>query len=147
MSSNDFPKILKSFIVISLFAFLILGIVIGFSSNYNKNTSDVTSSIGLTSINETLSNAKSTAEGWQTTFEDIGKGNVFSDILDILGLLSVGMFNLAKSMATFIFIPFQIIGTILHTVLGVPLIVVSIINVLIILTIIFGIWSLIKRGI
>jgi Flp pilus assembly protein TadB len=147
MVENSFPKLLTAFIVITLFAFVILGTVTTLAGNYNKDTTEINERIGLTSINSTLATAQETASGWQNTFQNIGQGNIFSDLLDILGLLSVGMFNLAKSMATFIFIPFQIIGTMLTTVLGVPVIVANIINVLIILTIIFGVWSLVKRGI
>lgn len=147
MAEDSFPKMLKAFIVITLFSFVLLGAVISLSDNYTVDTAEINERIGLTAINSTLANAQETSAGWQSTFEDIGQGNIFSDILDILGLLTVGMFRLAKSMATFVFTPFQIFGTMLTNVLGVPLIVVNIINVLIILTIVFGIWSLIKRGI
>ena len=144
---HDFPTLLKSFIIISLFAFILLSSIILFAGKYGKDTTEISDRIGLNLINQTLSSAQSTASNWQNTFEDIGGGNIFSNILDILGLLSVGMFNLVKSMATFIFLPFGIFSNILVNVLGIPLIVVSIINVLIILTIVFGIWSLVKRGI
>ena len=147
VEEHSFPKLLKTFIVITLFAFVLLGIVLLFANNYGTDTTEIDERIGLQAINSTLETTQATASGWQTTFEDVGKGNVFSDILDVLGLLSVGMFNLAKSMATFIFIPFAIVGNILVNVLGIPVIVVNIINVLIILGIIFGIWSLVKRGV
>ena len=138
---------MKSFIIITLFAFSLLAIVTLFAGNYGTDTTIIDDQIGLSSINSTLSTAQSTGAGWQETFEHIGEGNIFSDILDILGLLSVGMFNLAKSMATFIFLPFAIFSNIMVNVLGIPVIVMSIVNVLIILTIIFGVWSLVKRGI
>ena len=143
----NFPKLLTSFIVITLFAFLLVGFLVGVGNNYGKSSTEVTERIGFNSLNSTLGSAQSTASTWQGTFENIGQGNIFQDLLDILGLLSVGMFNLVKSMATFIFLPFAIIGSILTNVLGVPVIVSNIINVLIILSIIFGIWSLIKRGV
>lgn len=147
MSENNFPKLLKSFIVITLFAFVLLSTVLLFAGNYNKDTTEIDERINLNVINNTLETTQSTASGWQTTFSELGKGNVFSDILDILGLLTVGMFKLVVGMMSFINIPFALFGTILTNVLGVPIIVVNIINVLIILTIIFGIWSLVKRGV
>ena len=147
MAEDSFPTLLKSFIVITLFAFLLVGFLVGVGNNYGKSSTEVTERIGFNSLNSTLGSAQSTASTWQGTFENIGQGNIFQDLLDILGLLSVGMFNLVKSMATFIFLPFAIIGSILTNVLGVPVIVSNIINVLIILSIIFGIWSLIKRGV
>ena len=143
---DSFPKILTAFIVITLFAFLLLSATIMFAGSYGKDTTEIDDKIGLTQINGTLQIAQSTAEGWQTQFEEVGSGNVFENLLDVLGLLSVGIFNLAKSMGTFIFLPFSIFSNILVNVLGIPLIVVNIMNVLIILGIIFGVWSLVKRG-
>lgn len=147
VEEHDFPKLLKSFIVITLFAFVLLAIVLIFANNYGQDTSVIDERIGLNKINQTLGSAQGNVSGWQQTFENMGSGNVFSNILDILGLLSVGIFNLVRSMATFIFIPFAIFSNILVNVLGIPIIVVNIINVLIILGIIFGIWSLVKRGV
>ena len=144
---DSFPHVLKSFIVITLFMFLVLGFIIGLAGNYGTDTTEVSDRIGLDKINDSLSVAQSTAVTWQSTFEDIGEGNIFQDLLDVLGLLSVGMFNLVKGMITSILAPFSILGNILSNVLGVPIIVVAIINVILILTIIFGIWSLIKRGV
>lgn len=147
MAEDSFPTLLKSFIVITLFAFSLLAIVSIFAGNYGVDTTELDDRIGLQAINSTLDTAQGTASGWQETFSSLGEGNIFSDLLDILGLLSVGMFNLAKSMANFIFLPFAIFSNILVNVLGVPIIVVNIINVLIILTVVFGIWSLVKRGV
>ena len=147
MAEESFPQLLKAFIVITLFAFILLSIVLLFAGNYGTDTTEIDERIGLQAINSTLSDTQDTASGWQETFENIGKGNIFSDILDILGLLSVGMFNLAKSMVAFVFLPFSIFANIMVNVLGIPAIVMNIINVLIILTVVFGIWSLVKRGI
>ncbi|MCK5294011.1 MAG: hypothetical protein KAJ49_05115 [Arcobacteraceae bacterium] len=147
MAENNFPQLMKSFIVITLFAFLIVASVLLFAGNYNKDTTEISERIDLNAINSTLDRTQDTASGWQTTFSELGGGNIFSDILDILGLLTVGMFNLVIGMMSFINIPFALFGSILVGVLGVPVIVVNIINVLIILTIIFGIWSLVKRGV
>jgi len=147
MSEPNFPKMLNAFIIITLFAMLLLGFITGFGANYERDVSEINERIGLTTINSTLESAQTTAESWQSTFKGIGQGNIFSDILDVIGLLSVGMLNLVLNMANFIFIPFEIVSALMVNVLGVPPIVASIVNVLIILGIIFGVWSLIKRGI
>lgn len=148
MGEDSFPTLLKSFIVITLFAFALVVILTNFAGNYpHTDASVVNEMIGAESINSTLTTAQSTASGWQETFEHIGEGNIFSDILDILGLLSVGMFNMAKSMGTFILLPFKLFANIMVNVLGIPVIVMNIVNTLIILATLFGIWSLVKRGI
>jgi hypothetical protein len=143
----DFPKLLKGFIVITLFAFLILGTVVGFAKNYGTDTSVIDNKIGLNNINNTLSSTENTAKNWQKQMEGFGQGSTFEKLLDILGFMAVGMFNLLITMVNFIIAPFTIFSNILINVLGVPLIVVAIINVMIILSIIFGIWSLLKRGV
>jgi len=145
---NDFPTLLKSFMIITLFSFIILSIVILFAGEYGKDTTEIGERIGLNVINATLSNIESTTKGWQTDFNaNEEKESSFQIILDVLGFLSIGMFNILKGMITFIVTPFTIFSNILSNVLGVPTIVVSIINALIILTGIFGLWSLLKRGI
>jgi len=143
----DFPKLLKGFIVITLFAFLILGTVVGFAKNYGTDTSVINDKIGLDRINNTLASTEATAKNWQDQMKGFGQGSTFEKLLDILGFMAVGMFNLLITMVNFIIAPFTIFSNILVNVLGVPLIVVAIINVMIILSIIFGIWSLLKRGV
>lgn len=147
VEEDSFPHLLKAFIVITLFAFLLLVVVDKFSGNYGTDTTIIDERIGLSTINSTLASTETTAQGWQESFKNFGEGNVFEKLLDILGFLSVGMFKLGNSMISFIILPFAIFSNVLINVLGVPSIVVTIINVLIILTIIFGIWSLVKRGV
>lgn len=145
---NSFPSLLKAFLVITLFAFLLLMIVIKFSSEYGTDTTIINEKIGLATINSTLNSANETAQGWQESFQKVGTDtNIFQKIFDITGFLGVGIFKLGNSMVSFIVAPFGIFSNILVNVLSVPSIVVIIINVLLILTIIFGLWSLLRRGI
>ena len=145
---NSFPSVLKAFIVITLFAFLLLGIVIKLSANYGTDTTIINERIGLATINSTLSSTEATAQSWQESFQKVGTDtNIFQKIFDITGFLGVGIFKLGIGMVNFIVAPFGIFSNILVNVLGVPAIVVAIINVLIILTIIFGLWSLLRRGV
>jgi len=148
MDEDNFPNLLKAFIVITLFSFLLLVTVIKLSGGYGTDTTIINERIGLDALNSTLSSTEATAQGWQDKFSAIGsEDSIFQKIFDILGFLGVGLFGVTKTMATFIFLPFGIFANILSNVLGVPAIVVAIITVLIILTVVFGIWSLLKRGI
>jgi hypothetical protein len=150
MADNDFPKILKAFIVITLFAFLIIGFSVGFiddiddkSDTYNKSAVHVDEfeeKLGADDISDTISSMDERADAWQQSFYN---QNIFSTIA---GIIVTGMFSLAKTMATFILFPFKLISGILTGILGVPPVVTTIINVLIVVTIIFGIWSLLKTG-
>jgi len=150
VEESSFPALLKAFIVITLFSFLLLAIVMNFSNSYGDNPQleIINERIGLATINTTLNSANETAQSWQESFRHFGEDtNIFSKIFDIVGFLGVGLFKLGNSMVNFIITPFAIFSNILTNVLYVPAIVVIIINVLIILTIIFGLWSLLKRGI
>jgi hypothetical protein len=144
----NFPHLLRSFIVITLFSFLLLAIVIGFSNNYGTDTTIINEKIGLDAINSTLSSAQGTATIWEESFKNYGTDTtIFQKIFDITGFLGVGLFKLSAGMIGFITAPFSIFSNILVNVLGIPLIVVAIVNVLIILTVIFGLWSLLRRGV
>jgi len=148
VEENNFPSVLKAFLVITLFAFLLLMIVIKLSANYGTDTTIINERIGLTTINSTLNSANATAQSWQESFQKVGTDtNIFQKIFDITGFLGVGIFRLGTSMISFITAPFGIFSNILVNVLGVPAIVVIIINVLLILTILFGLWSLLRRGV
>lgn len=143
--SNNFPSILKAFIVITLFIFLTLSAIISFADIYGKDTTEIDERLDLDAVNSTTRSINSTVETWKDAFAESEQSGI-SKLLDILGFLAFGMFQLALTMISFIFLPFIIFGNILHGVLGIPSIVVAIINALIIVSVIFGIWRLIKRG-
>jgi len=137
---HDFPKLIVTFILISLFAFLLIGFATQLSSNYDKNTTDIEEKLGASAISEHISSTKDTAESWKQSFQ---KQNIFSSIA---GIIVTGIFNLANTISLAVTTPFRIFGNILTNVIGVPVVVVNIISALIVLTIIFGIWRLIKIG-
>lgn len=139
MTEENFPEMLKAFIVITLFAFLLIAIVTTFGSNYNKDVTGVTEKFGGEAINNTLNSAKTTSDTWYAIFS---KQSVFSTVA---GIIVTGIFSLAKTMVNFIFTPFAILTGILKNVLGIPAIVVNVVYVLLIISIIFGIWRVITK--
>lgn len=147
VEESNFPHMLRAFIVITLFAFLLLVIVNNFAGNYDVDTTIINERIGSSKINSTLASTQNASDIWKLKMESFGEGNVFEKLLDILGFMSVGMFNLGIQMFGFITLPFEILSNVLVNVLGVPTIVVTIMLTLILLTALFGIWSLVKRGV
>jgi hypothetical protein len=139
MTEENFPELLKGFIAITLFAFLIVAIVMLFGSQYSKDTSDVTGKFGAEQINNTLNSAKATSDAWYSAFQ---KQNIFSTVA---GIIVTGIFQLAKTMVNFIFTPFSILSNIMTAVLGIPPVVVNVVYVLLIISIIFGIWRIITK--
>jgi hypothetical protein len=135
-----------TFILITLFAFLTIGFATQLADNYNKDTTELEETMGASTITETLDTTTTLSLTWKETFEEWGSRSFFENILDIIGFFAVGLFNIAKTMANFIFTPFAILGSIMTNILHIPLIVVLIIEALLILSIIFGVWSLVKTG-
>lgn len=144
--ASDFPKMVLGMIVIILFAFLLIGFAVTLGTSYGKDTADLENRVGYTPIANAVYSINDTVTEYGTTFKGFGEGSTFENLLDVLGFLSVGIFNLAKTMVNIIIAPFWIFGSLMHNVLGVPLIVVIIIESLIFVSIIFGIWKLIKIG-
>lgn len=143
--ADNFPNILKAFIIITLFIFLTLSAIISFANIYGKDTTEVDEKLDLDLVNYTTQSINSTVEDWKDVFADSEQSGI-SKLLDIIGFLAFGMFQLALTMISFIFLPLIIIGNILHGVLGIPPIAISILGALITISIIFGIWRLIKQG-
>ena len=150
MTDNNFPKIMKALIVITLFAFLIIGFSTGFvnyidkqSENYDADDVNITQfeeRMGAEDISDVIEEMDDRANEWQRSFY---KQNIFSTVA---GIIVKGMFSLAKTMTTFITFPFKLITGILTSVLGVPPVVSTIINALLVVSILFGIWALLKTG-
>lgn len=139
MAEENFPELLKGFVVITLFAFLLIGIIMAFGTNYGKDTSDVTDKFGADQINNTLNSAKATSDAWYSAFS---QQSIFSTIA---GIIVTGIFQLAKTMVNFIFTPFAILSGILSNVLGIPPVAINVIYVLLIISVIFGIWRIITK--
>jgi uncharacterized protein YqhQ len=91
-------------------------------------------------FNSTTNTIQSSSENMREKFE---KQSVWSSLA---GVVVSGIFDIAKTMVIMIITPFTLIGNILINVLHVPAIVTNVILGLIILSVIFGIWSLIKVG-
>jgi len=143
--ADNFPNILKAFVIITLFIFLTLSAIINFANIYGKDTTEVDEKLDLDLVNYTTQSINSTVEDWKDVFADSEQSGI-SKLLDIIGFLAFGMFQLALTMISFIFLPLIIIGNILHGVLGIPSIAIAILGALITISIIFGIWRLIKQG-
>lgn len=91
-------------------------------------------------FNSSLNTLQSTSENLRERFE---KQSIWSNIA---GIVVTGIFGIAIAIGSLIILPFVLISNILIHILHIPTIVVSVINGLLILSIIFGIWRLIKAG-
>jgi len=145
---TSFQKLLVGFILISLFAVLLINWAVISSNNLSsitgqeqgQNSEYVKSMLQYNNLNSTLSTTQAQAQSWQDDFQS-------QSIFSIIGGIVVsGIFDLTKLMVSAITLPFSYIGNIMVGVFGFPPLLVSIITALIIIAIIFAIWRLIKIG-
>lgn len=138
---GSFKGILIGAILITLFTFLIITFATDTLQNYNKDTTELEEgAFNLTPYSNYLSDVESDAQTFQDRF---ASGNIFSIIA---GVVVTGIFNIGIDMITLIITPFTLFAQIMTNVLGVPAIVTSVLLGIMILTIIFAIWRLIKIG-
>ena len=141
MGEGDFKNTLSAFILISLFGMLIVSAVISVGNTYGKNTSEVVGgSLALQGFNDSISDLESST---QSMYKNFNEGNIWSAVA---GVVVEGIFGLTKTMFNFIIAPFTIISNILQDILGVPSYVTTVLLGLLILSIIFGIWRILKIG-
>lgn len=127
--------------VVCLFAFLLITFAIRSGSTYGKDVSDLESdALNLTGINDTLQSAHATAESWRTSFQ------ATNPISLVVGVLGTGIWSLSKTMYNFIILPFSLFSQMMIDVLKVPSIVVDILIFGLIISMIFGVWRLLKIG-
>jgi hypothetical protein len=136
---------IKSFvfamILFSLFGLLVITVLTEEAEEYGKDANLVTgNSMNLSKFNEPLTNFQSDAEDLNEQFK---KKNPWSALA---GVVVTGIFDTAYSMIQMILFPFNIVKGILENVFQVPAIVTSVIQGLMVLGIIFGVWYLIKQG-
>lgn len=140
MASDMFRNLMIGTIVTLLFAFLTLTFAINMGVNYGKDISELESDrVNLTGMTNTLDNLQSTSEKWQESFES---QNIFSVVA---GIVVTGIFDLAKTMYSIIIAPFTLLVYTLR-ILEVPQVVINVLLFLVVITMIFGIWRLLKQG-
>lgn len=140
MAEDTFKNLIIGFIVFTLFGVLILTAVTQTGNDYGKNMTEVTGGFQLDKFNQTATAFEEDAKALKTAFD---RQSVWSAIA---GVVVEGVFGIAKDMVNMILIPFDLISDIMMDVLHVPAIVSSVILGVLIISIMFAIWSLIKIG-
>ena len=141
MAEDNFKRIITGFILLTLFSFLILTFVVDVAQDNNKDTSELEEgAFSLDQYEDFLEDVDEDAETFRERFE---KGNIFSVVA---GIVVEGIFGIASDMVTLAVTPFTLLAQVMNNVLGVPTIVTSVVLGLIVLSIILGIWRLLKVG-
>lgn len=138
---DDLKGLMFGFILLTLFSYLLLSSIVSVANDNDIDTTDFSEgAFSLDPYENVLNSVNEDAEKYRERFE---KGSIWSIVA---GVVVTGIFGIAKDMITMIITPFTLLAQILNNILHVPTIVTSVILGVIILSIIFGIWSLIKKG-
>jgi len=138
---DSFKNILFAFILVSVFGMLLLTTVVEVGEDYDMDTSQVVGgSLSMDKFANATASIESNAKDLKASFD---KQSVWSALA---GIVVEGIFGIAKDMVTMILLPFDILVDIMIDVFGVPAWVTSVLLGLLIMSIIFGIWRLIKIG-
>jgi hypothetical protein len=141
VEEGGFKNLLIGFLFVSLFGMLILSSVLIVGNDYGKNTTEVVGgSLAIDRFNQSITSIEQNSKDMQSRFES---QSIWSAIA---GVVVNGIFGIAKDMVTMILTPFAILSDIMANILGVPTYVTSVLLGILILTMMFAVWRLIKIG-
>lgn len=140
IAEDTLKKMLFGFVLTSLFAVLILIPVVNVGESYDQDTTEITQSLRLGDLNDTINLVRTSSENMEESFQ---KQSIWSTIA---GVIVTGIFTIGKTMGAMAIAPFSILIGIMINVLKIPVIIADVIMGLLILSIIFAIWRLIKIG-
>jgi len=141
MGEGAFKNYLIGFVLVALFGMLILSSVVEIGSEYDMDTSEIVG--GATSLDKFNNSISSIEDNAQTLKAKFERGSVWSTIA---GVVIEGIFGIAKDMISMIFAPFSVVSGIMADRFGVPVYATSVIFGLLIFSVIFSIWRLLKIG-
>lgn len=138
---DQFKGLIVGFVLFTLFTFLIITFVTNVAQENGLDTTEFEEgAFSLDPYENVLDSVESDAETFRERFE---RGSIFSVVA---GIVVTGIFGIAIDMIVLVISPFTLLGQVMTNVLGIPIIVTSVVLGIIILSIIFGIWSVIKKG-
>lgn len=142
--SGTFKGLVIGFLLFGLFGFLVLTAVADLSSEYNKDTSDIFSnSLNITSYSDYLEDAQATAEDQSEQYQE---SSPFSVLVEIV---ASGIWYVSLGFLTIVTVPLDLLQGVVYLVIGdnsLADIVAGSLYVLVTVTLIFGIWRVLKSG-
>lgn len=141
MASDSFKGVVVAFLLFGLFTVLVVTAVYEMAYNYGVSDERLQeATAGALSIDDyetELSGADQDTENFRRRFES---GDV-DDVDD-----ASGVFQVAGDIVGVITTPFNLLAKVSSNILGIPVIVMHVILAILNLTLILGIWSLLRKG-
>lgn len=136
----EFKSIVISFVLILLFSFLILNVTVDTGNIYGKDFKDVSGKgLNFTKYNDSLTDITENPDA-NTYNERFIEGKI-EDVDNPTGFLSV-----AEDISGFVTAPFSLLSDIMIHVLYIPEFVVYTLLIILVISLIFGLWSVIRAG-
>lgn len=136
-SEDSFKATLVGLVMFVAFTWIIITVAVNFGNTYGKDANEIgNGSLNLNYYQEAVQNTSTNAEIYRTNLEN-------ADLKDIDS--AVGIFSIAIRMVNLVTSPFKLVGQILLN-LGIPSLLISFVLGLLAISIIFGIWRLLRAG-
>ena len=138
MAEDSFKNTLIGLILFVAFTWLILTVAIDFGSEYGRSSTEIgDGSLDVDQFQYTASGIEGSAQGYRSRFES-GKVDDIDD--------SSGIFSIVTDMIAMITAPFTLLSSILTNIFGIPSLIINVVLGLLAISMIFGIWRLLRAG-
>lgn len=138
MAEDGFKSLVIALVLFVGFSWLILSVAIDFGAEYGRSASEIgDGSLNIVSFEASASEVEGSAQSYRTRFES---GSV-DDIDD-----ASGIFSIATDIISMITTPFSLLSQILTNIFGVPSLIINVFLGLLAISLIFGIWRVLRAG-
>lgn len=139
---DTFKNILVGFILFGLFGFLILTAVSNMAGTYDKDTGVIDDTYNIDDYEDYVEGVEGAGA---TSWEKFQAGSVFS----VAGIVVSGIFSIATGLGALIMTPINLLAGVIALVIGDPSLsglIFGVITTILFISVILGIWSIIKSG-
>ena len=138
MGEDSVKNILIALTLFVAFSWLILTVAIDFGAEYGREAQEIgDGSLNVVDFKNSASNVSGDASAYKSRFES---GNV-DDVDD-----ASGIFSIVTDMISLIITPFKLLSNIMVNIFHAPVLIINVILGLLTISIIFGIWRLLRAG-
>lgn len=138
MTDSSFKNTIIGLVLFVAFSWLILTVAIDFGAEYGRSADEIgEGSLNVVSFQTSAEGVESSAQGYRSRFES-------GDPVDVDD--ASGIFSIATDLISMITTPFSLLSQILSNLFHVPSLIINVFLGLLAISLIFGIWRLIKVG-
>jgi len=138
MGADGFKNTVIGLVLFVAFAWLMITVAIDFGAEYGRDASEIgDGSLNIVDFQTSASGVEASAQSYRTRFES---GDV-DDIDD-----ASGIFSIATDLINMITTPFRLLSQIMSNILGVPTLIINVVLGLLSISLIFGIWRVLRTG-